>query len=86
MLIRKRFYGITIQFCMFVFFTFLIFTIKLSVFHLNKIMRDQRGDQENLGQLKQRQKDLEVRKADLGEQRQQYIQRIEQCDEYIRWL
>jgi len=47
-------------------------------------MRDQRSDQENLGQLKQRKVDLESRKKDLDEQKQQYLQRIEQCDDYIK--
>ncbi|XP_066920208.1 structural maintenance of chromosomes protein 1A-like [Clytia hemisphaerica] len=51
---------------------------------LDKIMRDQNGDQENLAQLKQKKKDLETRKVDLGEQRQQLLQRIEQLEEYIK--
>lgn len=51
---------------------------------LDKIMRDQSNDQENLTQLKQRRHDLESRKKDLEEQRQQFTQRIEQCDEYIK--
>ena len=48
-------------------------------------MRDQSNDQENLTQLKQRRHDLESRKKDLDEQKQQFTQRIEQCDEYIKY-
>ena len=49
-------------------------------------MREQKTDQDQLAQNKQKKKDLEMRKKDLEDQRQQYIHRIEQCEDYIRYI
>ena len=50
---------------------------------LDKINRDQKSDQETLQQARQHKSDLLSRQHDLSDQRQQMLERIKQCDDYI---
>ena len=49
-----------------------------------QINREQRADQENLNQAKTRKEDLLGREKELHEQRQQFQQRIDKNNEYIK--
>lgn len=49
-----------------------------------QINREQRADQENLNQTKTRKEDLLGREKELHEQRQQFQQRIDKNNEYIK--